>query len=670
MTITTLLCSAAALFPCDGFRFLNVAAFAPGKEAESAVEMAEYAERTGNDVVLYCLTLHPEGKPAWAKVERAVASYRAFAKALEGTKARPAILLQAIVGHWPRVDDEIEPWQRTIDINGRAVRFCVFDRRYRDYIRDVGAALAKERPALILGDDDIRAFSPQAECFCPMHTAEFNRRTGRSLSQDEFRELMKAAKVDSPEHRAFTRLQFDTVNEVCKAVREGIDSVDPSIPGGVSIPGWVWACAGAGETAAIMAGKTGLRLGRLPNGQYSEHIIRSDLPASHLFTQVMKEWYGDSFDVLLDESDTYPHNLWSKSAVAMHAKLAASAFSGLKGSKAWLVNSRKFGLPVSRHYTDILAEHRGYYPALSKAENATRPVGVRIPCHRNFPTDSVGGLVRSPARNRPQDPDGWSAVVFGRIGVPFFATLDLAGDGVYALAGKAAVGRFSDAELEALLSRRILVDGAAARAIAARGLARHLGVEVKEESRKFTGERDEVIGHDMSYPSTFKPPVYAMADGARALSWIIRRAVSGATDYARVMPGAVLFENGLGGRVVVTAYDMHMGVTHQYGASRQLWVWHLLDELAGAPFDNAAVEPQNQMALARRAADGTDYVMVINLNPDPLGALRLRRAARPASVEMLAKDGTWGKAEFSWADGVLSLPVATPCYGERVVRIK
>ena len=660
---------ADAPFSPNGFTFLNVVAYAPGKEDVAAADMREYAARTGNDIVLYCLTLHPEGKPAFAKVEEAVASYRRFAAALKGSAVRPGILLQAIVGHWPRVDEEIEPWQRTVDIDGREVRFCIFDPSYRDYVFRVGAALAKERPALILGDDDIRAFSPQAECFCPLHTAEFNRRTGRDLTPDAFRELIRGATLESDEHRTFVRLQQDTVNAVCKAIRDGVDSVDPSISCGVSIPGWVWSTAGAAEMARIMAGG-GCRFARLPNGQYSESSVRDDLPGAVLFGQAMKAWYGEEIGFLLDESDTYPHNLWSKSAAAMHAKLVTSALTGVKGAKAWLVNSRKYGYPVSRHYTDVLAKHRGYYAALSRLESETVPGGVLTPCHRRFPVQTVGEVKYGKERLRPQDRDGWAECVFGKFGVPFAATFDLTQDGVYAVAGASAIGRFSDAELDALFSRKVLVDGAAARAVAERGRADLLGVSVADAPLAFTGERDESLGHDMSFPSTYKVPNFTPSADSEVLSWLIRRPKSGAEDYCRVAPGAVLSRNAKGGTVLVTAYDTGLGVTHLYGVSRQRWLWHLLDAISGAPFDNLAVEPQNQLVLLRRAADGAESAMVMNLNPDPLEAVRLRRVRRPSSVERLAEDGTWQTVDSTWDGGVLTVSCALPCYGECVIRCR
>lgn len=153
-----------------GYRLYNVVPLYIGHEAEQAARCVDLYERTGEDLALYSLTLHPEGRPARAKVDRYIASFRAFAKALEGTRVRPGVLVQAILGHWPRTDKDIEPWTRTIDQDGKAVRFCPLDPGFAAYIDYVFTELAKAKPAFILTDDDVRAYSHGAECFCATHT--------------------------------------------------------------------------------------------------------------------------------------------------------------------------------------------------------------------------------------------------------------------------------------------------------------------------------------------------------------------------------------------------------------------------------------------------------------------------------------------------------------------
>ena len=114
------------LFP-KKFTFLNIIPCTPGEEKRLAAQAVDYVNRTGNDIVLYSLTLHPEGVPAMEKPRKLLESYRTLKNELAGTDVKLGILLQAILGHWPRVDKNIEPWTRTVDANGRVVRFCPLD---------------------------------------------------------------------------------------------------------------------------------------------------------------------------------------------------------------------------------------------------------------------------------------------------------------------------------------------------------------------------------------------------------------------------------------------------------------------------------------------------------------------------------------------------------------
>ncbi|MBQ5795111.1 MAG: hypothetical protein IIW14_03860, partial [Kiritimatiellae bacterium] len=227
----------------DSFTMLNIIPCRPGGEALAAADAAEFAERTGNPYCLYSMTLYPQGKPAMKTVDAAVASYRKWAELLKATKVKPAILLQAIIGHWTQdlAEKECESWQRAVNVKGTVTRYCPLDPGYRDYIRETARKLAACAPALILSDDDVRAFSPLAECTCPLHVAEYNRRTGRNLTGDEMRSLLTSVDRRSAEHTVFVEMQRDTVAGVCALIREGIDSVDPGIPSGVCEPGWAWA---------------------------------------------------------------------------------------------------------------------------------------------------------------------------------------------------------------------------------------------------------------------------------------------------------------------------------------------------------------------------------------------------------------------------------------------
>jgi len=651
----------------DSFTMLNIIPSMPGEEAVAAADAIEFAERTGNPYCLYCLTLHPQGKPASKTVDAGVASYRKWAKLLEGSAVRPAILLQAIVGHWTQdlAEKECEPWQRAINIEGTVTRYCPLDPGYQAYIRDTARKLAECRPAVILSDDDVRAFSPLAECTCPLHTAEYNRRTGLSLTPDGLRSLIAKADWRSREHMAFAEMQRDTVATVCRLLREGIDSVDPSIPSGVCEPGWGWAKRYIPETARAMAGPNHTAFVRLANGEYFEHAPKEDVGSVTMRTMSRAEGLRNSGLLLLDEADTWPHNTWSKSAAAFHAKLAVSAFIGLKGAKMWCVNTHKGRYPVNRHYTDVLARHRGFYPAISAVARGTSPGGVLIPCRREFPMSSLA--VRGGGET--VNSKGWAQNVFSWYGIPYRATEEFDRDGIYALSDGGFLYTLGKDNIRAMLSRRVIIDGWAAKSLLQRGFGELMGVELVKDEPLFTGDYSEVRGDFMQFPKSAKPVLFRALPGAKTLSSFIWRESNLAREFDRVAASGVVFTNRLGGTVVTTSFSPVLGNTYRYSEVRQMYVNDLLDAAGGKPFENSCMNAQNVQVLVRRAPDGTDYLLVENLNYDHENVVHVRRSVRPAKVEVLSDHGQWTPAKFTYDGGVLHIPCDWPCYDVKVFRV-
>lgn len=653
----------------DSFTMLNIIPCRPGSEAIAAADAAEFAERTGNPYCLYSMTLYPQGKPAMKTVDAAVASYRKWAELLKGSKVKPAILLQAIIGHWTQdlAEKECESWQRAVNVKGTVTRYCPLDPGYRDYIRETARKLAACAPALILSDDDVRAFSPLAECTCPLHVAEYNRRTGRNLTGDEMRSLLAAADRRSAEHTAFVEMQRDTVAGVCALIREGIDSVDPGIPSGVCEPGWAWARRYIADNAFAMAGPSHTAWLRLANGCYNEGAAKNELGRLVMRTMSGIERLRGSGALLLDESDTWPHNLWSKSAAAFHAKLATAAFLGLNGAKIWLVNAHKGKYPVSRHYTDILADHRGFYPAVSAAVNGSAPAGVLVPCDSDYPAFNAALGGRS---NESFAPGGWEQLVFSWYGIPFTATRDFDREGIYALGGGNALDNLGDDDIRKILSRRAIVDGRALGKLVERGFSDLTGAEIVGTAPLFTGEFNEMSGDFLSLPKSTRPPVLRALPGAKTLSSLVWRENVYAKDFERVAPGCILYRNRLGGTVAVMSYHLEMGVSYLYSEGRRRFVNDVLGALAGKAVDNICMNAQNVLALGRRAADGADLVLLQNLNYDPEREVLLRRRVRPSSVEVMDDHGAWRTAAFAWADGLVTIPGDWPCYGVKFLRVR
>lgn len=620
------------------YRLYNIVPMYLDHEVEQAARCVEMFERTGEDLALYSLTLHPEGKPAQAKVDRYVESYRAFATALRGTKVRPGILVQAILGHWPRTDKDIESWERTIDQDGKTVRFCPLDPGFGAYIEYVFKVLAAERPAFILTDDDVRAFSHGAECFCGTHVKIFNERHGTSYDSVGLRTAVAASKPGEKVYDGFFALQREMMHEVVVGrIRRAIDSVDPSIEAGFCIAGEESYLSA--PMARRIAAKGQVPVMRCATGCYNERLSAQRLPGSFLRQMSFCELYRGSGIDLLDEADTCPQNLWSKSARSFFTHMTTACFAGMKGAKTWFVNSiRATGIPVTPAYTDVLSENRGFLDALAHEVANSRQVGVAIPCFTNRP---AWHLIHNHSQFMTE-PGGIFETYFAAFGIPGYACRDF-GDRnrVFALTSEKEIERMTDAELKCLFSGKVLVLRDAAVALTRRGASWMTGVTAEMKPLVFNGEHDDVNGVGFWYSPTMSGSVeFRLADGAERLGNLTFRPHEGAPNSEIVAPATVFYRNRLGGEVITMAYHHRMFDLQKFSEGRKRQLVSLIDRLSGGRVLTVCENDQDVLTAERVMSDGRHLVLVVNLCSDPIRRLSLR-VPDGAKLERLMPDGVW-----------------------------
>ena len=629
------LCLLPLAASAKGFNIYNVTAFAPGREEVAAADAVELQRRTGVDTALYSLTLHPEGRPAIEKAHRYVESFRRFKAALAGTDVRAGVLVQAILGHWPRVDKEIEGWMRTVDSAGKTVRFCPDDPGFAAYITEVFTLIAREHPAFILTDDDVRAYSHNAECFCERHVRKFNDRRGTAYTADALRARLKNARQDDPDYVAFLAIQREMIEGVARRARAAIDAVDPSIPGGICV---------AGEEhrlclplAQALAAKGQRPVMRTSTGLYMERMSAAGVPGNVCRMLGFAEYYRGVDVDLLCESDTCPHNLWSKSARSFFTHMVNAAFAGMVGVKAWYVNGHKGAFPVSRNYTDVLAENPRLLSALADEVAGSAWEGLAIPCFTNFPNWHL-------MRNHTEffvEGGNAGANICVPFGIPFQAVRDFDADRVYALTAAAEVARLSDADLRRMFAHKVIVFRPAALALTRRGLDGLTGVKAVEQTLTFNCERDRLTGAALSYSPTSGSVLFTVRPEAEVLSTLGYRPFAGATQYDVASPATVLYANALGGRALTVQYHVGMATLQRFSEARKAWLVAALARLAGTPPPFVSGQDQDMLMFVRRRADGRWLVLAENLNPDPVRRLRLRVPAGVRRVERLAGDGSW-----------------------------
>ena len=622
----------------SSYRLYNILPRQVGNEKQIAADAIEYMQRTGCDIVLYSLTLHPEGFPAIEKAKKYIASYRELKRELEGSGVRLGVLVQSILGHWPRVDKKVESWQRSINIKGKAVRFCPDDPGFAAYIEQVFTMIAETKPSFILTDDDVRAYSHDAECFCPKHIAEFNRRRGTSYSEDEVRQRVKAAKQDDPDYIAFFAIQREMMGRLVKRIRSAIDAVDSSIPAGI--------CVSGEETflvepmAKAIAARGQRPVMRCSDGSYAEQYT-TRLHQIVFRTLGFNEFYERSGIDILSEADTCPHNLWSKSAFSFFTHMVTSAFAGMKGAKVWYVNGCKGRVPVAREYTDILANNRGYLDAVVSAVAGSEFYGVAVPCFSHFPNWHLG-------RNKTEmfnAGESFAQKVFIPFGIPFRMEKDFTSDSVFLISNPAEVKRFTNSELRSIFSKRVLVTGEAAVALTSRGCSDLIGVNAVRKDFIFNRE---VSADGMKF-YTFAPsshaPFFTADEKAEILTSLIFSPYVGSKELEKVAPATVLYRNKLGGTVITMAYHGNMYGLHQYSEARKSYIIGLIDILQGSPVEDICGLNQDVMTLVRRGKDGSSLVLTVNLNSEPVRRLKLRSFGTK-SVEILSPNGRFISVPF------------------------
>lgn len=654
------------------FHFFNILPYSCGDEELLAQDAIEFTRRTGIRNVLYCLTMNPMGVPAMNKVHHSLESYRRLKSGLAGSPVRLGVLFQAVLGHgvWSFPPEDlkarpVEPWVRMVNVDGERTRYCPLDPRFRQYIFDMTVLFAGEAPCFILGDDDIRSFCPKAECFCELHTAEFNRLTGKNFTPEEYRQAVIRCRPGDEICQAYETLRRGIPNGVAAIIRQAVDSVDPEIRCGSCMPGWEYLFNG--ETARCFAGKHPPVM-RIANADYGETSAKH-YPGLAVLTQALRQAHED-IPVVLDEADTCPHNLWSRAAVSFHAKLCSSILAGVNGAKLWYVNAHKNGVPISRNYTDILAENRGLYQTLTGEVQKTVLSGVNIPAHKNFSlwhaahyAELRKKLLLIPENNMASD-------LLGQLGIPFKASFDYSGDDVYALSGEDAVTALSVEELEKLLAGKLLLDGPAAAAVCARGYSRALGIEA--EKKVFSYNREVRVDGRGSYVISMdeRTPFFTVKDpAAEVLTELRFISFAGADDEKTVAPGTVIYRNAFGGTVCSMAFH-HEIVYSTYNIPRKMFLIELLERLRGEALPVFCTAEQNVTVLTRTYPDGAVLAAVCNINFDPLHFVELHCAKVPRRVEYLDGEGAWQPMDFSVNGQAIRLERPLGCYELVILRLQ
>ena len=166
--------------------------------------------------------------------------------------------------------------------------------------------LATHKPSIIMIDDDVgMLYRVQKGCACPLHMAEFNKRAKTNMTREE---LYAHTQGTSQENKYYTDLyvqvQADALEDFVKAMREGIDMVDPTIQGAVSGIHDGFFCEFSDRTAKAFCGKNNPRIVRANNGCYTVGGGRWFSTYAYRVA-IIKEYLKDNVDIIIKENIDY-----------------------------------------------------------------------------------------------------------------------------------------------------------------------------------------------------------------------------------------------------------------------------------------------------------------------------------------------------------------------------
>ena len=584
---------------------------------------------------LFCMTLVPEGDPPADKVGLLCEKYAKFRDRLKEMGLSCGVLVQASVGHgW--VLGDMFPYQTHVNFtDGVATRVvCPTDNGFKDYIRGVMATITSYRPDCIMVDDDFRTIWYKGEgCACPEHMARFNRLAGTNLSREELWEIVHTRTEESKRLTdAFIEVQKESLLETARVMREGTDSVDPTMP-------MSYCCCGnnaefAYEIASILAGEGNPVVVRINNGNYTAAGTRYFSRVFHrAATQIAK--LRGKVDVMLAETDTCPQNRYSTGAMSLHTHFTGTILEGAKGAKHWITRLVTYEPESGRAYRRVLSKYCGFYNRLAELEPTLKWRGCRIfvPSTPDF----TYGRVK-------EEWDGWSYCVLERMGLPMYFSPDFGG--VTCLEGDVD-SRLNDDEVLQILHGPVFLASDTAERLIRRGFGKYLGVDV----RTWTGKTPvrEIFNFNGCRANVQQKAkeLLPLSDATIPDSWVCNTVDN--EKFERLFPGTTIYKNELGGTVFTfcgtPVAEFHLQDAFSFLTySRKEQLARMLKLTGEMP----VYYPGDEEVYFKAAdmEDGRVLAAVFNLGTDPIEELSLACDFEAKGFACLTPDGEEAKITF------------------------
>ena len=619
---------------------------------ELAADAVDLGNTTLIDGVVWSCAVHPAGDPAEDKAKRFAALYKQVAEKIRAqSKVQVGVLLQATMGH-SAVPAVPAKFQRVVKPDGRSFyRMCPLDPGFLDYIAGQCRTFSDVKPDFFMIDDDTRlTLDPDATgCYCPLHLAEFAKRTGRTWTREE---AVAAVKGDPKVAAEWERMTVGSLEGLFRTIRANFDA---------EIPGILCVCCSphhiehARHYAEILTapGQTPMvRCNGAPFHNYGKDLLHIVEMRSQYARQRAQVGRGA---LVFQEADTCPHTLWMSSATRLVDHMVMLALDGFKGAKIWITRTACYHEKKSANaYRRAFRENRGLMKWAADVDY--RQTGVVVP-------------ELSPTK------DNFGDRYLGLMGIPYrFGAARP--DEITALTAE-TLANLPRERIAAILAGKVVADGPAAVWLAQNGFAADIGVRAKPWALR-TIQRHECADGGRLAAMRVSPSMAdlnAREEGVRVLSWLCHLPRPDAQPE-REAPGATRFGNARGGDVLLLAQPIPDSVPISYAQvllteSAKTWFAGLLADLGGGMPGGLYYNGVGPATCLSGTAGADGQVFVLNLlDLDGDDAPEFVFDEVPTKIERLRGDGTWENVDFAVAGKSVTLKTKVETQRPGIFKVK
>jgi len=544
--------------------------------------------------------------------------------------------------------------QKIVGIDGAVSKgaYCPLDKQFMSSMGTYMQTVVKRgRPPYIFFEDDYEMSNHDVVrfgCFCPLHMKRFSELVGKEVSREELQALFRSGGDQAVAYRkVWANLMKDSLVELSSSMRRAVDEIAPDTRMALCQS---FVCDIDGDftqdVAKALAGGT-KPLVRLFGSDYGSD--QADHFASLTFHMLhAKMTLGDEFE-LIHESDPFPHSRFFFSAAKLRALVSLALFYGFDGSLSY-VTQYTDGPLEDEGYFRMVGRNRAFFNELMRVVQGFRIVGPNVmyrphaQAHRPVVGNHPPVIVTS----------AWAAVL-GKMGIPYTAQ---GGKGPAMVCGEDILD-LSDEELRELLGSGVFLDGLAAMYVCRRGYGDLLGVYVTELDAALcdtlVSERLTKLDEWTESEAGMRMYFVNLAMAIQQYSSVFH--ISPKHPEVRVMselwndceeavvPAVTLYENSLGGRVAVMAYDLRQNASASiYNYKRKEQIRGIIEWLGRSNLPVYAAKDPNVFVSAQENPEtGDKLIAVYNLSLDPLEQVTLAIDGgwiKPYAYR-LQDDGVW-----------------------------